>query len=49
MVHFSLIIDLHLHGALGAEVGLEDLLEALGGVDVHGKSLRAAEDVGLGI
>ena len=41
--------DLHLHGTLGSEVGLEDLLESLGGVDVNGEGLRAAEQVCLGI
>ena len=30
----------HLDGAFGAEVGLEDILQALGGVDVHMECCR---------
>jgi len=40
---------LHLHGALWTEVGLEDLLETLGGVDVDGEGLGPSEEVGFGI
>jgi hypothetical protein len=40
---------LHFHGALGTEVGLENLLEALSGVDVYGECLGSSEEIGLGI
>jgi hypothetical protein len=48
-LHLTGTANEHLHGALGAEVGLEDLLETLGRVDVHGEGLGATKDVGLGI
>lgn len=34
---------IHLDGALGAKVGLEHVLEALGGVDVHVQRRRLVE------
>ena len=40
---------LHLHGSLGSEVGLEDLMETLGRVDVDGKCLCLSDDVCLGV
>lgn len=40
---------LHLDGALGAEVGLEHVLEALGGVDVHVQRRRLVEHLGVRI
>lgn len=34
------MISVHFDGALGAEVGFEDVLQTLGGVDVHVQSRR---------
>lgn len=34
------VISVHFDGALGAEVGFEDVLQTLGGVDVHVQSRR---------
>lgn len=35
---------LHLDGSLGAEVGFEDVLQALGGIDVHVQSCRFVQN-----
>jgi len=40
---------LHLDGTLGTEVGLENLLEALSGVDVDAESGSFADDVSLSV
>ena len=40
---------LHLDGSLGAEVGLEHILEAFGGVDVHVQGRGLVEDLGVGV
>lgn len=32
--------SVHLDGAFGAEVGLENILQALGGIDIHVKCCR---------
>ena len=42
-------VDLHLQGTLGSQVGLEDLLEALGGVDVDTEGGSLAHHIGLGV
>lgn len=39
----------HLHGALGAKVGLHKSLKALGCSTIHGKSLILANDIGVGV
>jgi len=39
--------DEHLDGALGTEVGLEDLLETLGGVDVNAEGSCLTDNIGL--
>ena len=41
--------DKHLDGTLGTEVGLQNLLETLGGVDVDAKSLGFTDDIRVGI
>ena len=39
----------HLHGPLGPQVGLENILEAFGSADVEAQGLRRAVDLSLGI
>ena len=39
----------HLHGTLGPEVGLEHILNALGGRDVDGQGLGRAGDLRFGV
>ena len=39
----------HLHGPLGSEVGLEDVLDALGSGDVDAQGLGGPGDLGLGV
>uniref|UniRef100_A0A0A9DDV5 Uncharacterized protein n=1 Tax=Arundo donax TaxID=35708 RepID=A0A0A9DDV5_ARUDO len=41
--------DKHLDGALGAEVSLEHVLEALGGVNVHVQRRRVVEHLRVGV
>ena len=41
--------DEHLHGAAGAQVGLEHVLDALGRADVDGQGLGGAGHLGLGV
>lgn len=42
-------MGVHFEGAFGSEVGLHDVLEAHGGVDVHGEGLDFLENFGLGV
>lgn len=37
----------HFDGALGTEVGLENILQTLGGIDVHVQSRRFVEHFGI--
>ena len=48
-VRGEMVVDLHLEGTLGSQVGLEDLLEALGGVDVDAEGGSLAHHIGLGV
>mmetsp|Transcript_102167 Transcript_102167/g.256094 ORF Transcript_102167/g.256094 Transcript_102167/m.256094 type:complete len:243 (+) Transcript_102167:983-1711(+) len=55
--HVAILSDLdlpssahqHLQGASGAEVGLHDLLKALGSVQVHRQGLGGLEHIGFGV
>jgi hypothetical protein len=40
---------LHLNGTLGTEVGLEDFLESLSGVDVDTEGSSLADLIGFGV
>lgn len=46
-LNLSSASDEHLNGALGTEVGLEDLLEALGGVDVNAEGSCLTDNISL--
>ena len=39
-------MELHFDGSFRAEIGLHNLLETLGGVDIHGQGLEFTEDFG---